>query len=382
VKIALVQDQLLIKGGSERIFQYMVEEFPEADIYTSAFDPHTTWPEFQKYPIKTTWVNPFIRNHNQFKNFYPLLTYTFQYLNLFGYQVILSSSATVAKYISRFDGIHICYCYFPTRAIWDTDGYFGTSSNSIKELFFRALLPLFKRHDMAAAKRVDKFIAISEYSRHAIKQIYNRKSDVLFCPIDFEHFIQGNTEEKGNHYLIVSRLERWKRLDYAIDAFNRLGLPLRIVGTGTDGPAMKRVAGDNIKFLGNISDVELVKEYGRARAVIFTPQLEYGLVPLEANAAGTPVIAYGKGGVTETMRPFGANAHESEFPTAVFFYEQTPDALMAAVREFEHLSFNREALVRHAEKYNVSSFKKSLRRYVEDSASESRKKDSLNTPLY
>ena len=344
----------------------MVEEFPEADIYTSAYNPLTTWPEFEKYTIKTTWANYFIRNHDQFKSFYPLLTHVLQCLDLFGYQVILSSSATVAKYISRFKGTHICYCYFPTRAIWNTEAYFKKSSKTIKVLLFRALLPYFKRQDIAASKRTNKFIAISEYSRRAIAQIYGRKSEVLFCPIDFEHFKQGNTEEKGNHYLIVSRLERWKRLDYAIEAFNRLGLPLRIVGSGADVNEIKSMAEENIEFLDNVDDANLVKEYGQAKAVIFTPELEYGLVPLEANAAGTPVIAYGRGGVTETMCPINKQSIGDISPTAFFFNEQNPESLMAAIKEFERISFDRAALIRHAEKFNIPLFKKALRKYVEE----------------
>ncbi len=365
MKLALVQDQLLIKGGSERIFQYMVEEFPEADIFTSAYNSDNTWPEFKKYNIKTTWANSFIRNHDQFKNFYPLLTIIFNNLDLFGYDVILSSSATVAKYISRFNGTHLCYCYFPTRAIWNTDAYFEKSSNSLKVSLFRVLLSYFKRQDIAASKRVNKFIAISEHSRSAIAQIYARDSDVLLCPIDFEHFKQGTTEEKGNHYLIVSRLERWKRLDYAIEAFNSLGLPLRVIGSGADGNEIKSMARENIQFLGNVDDDNLVKEYGRAKAVIFTPELEYGLVPLEANAAGTPVIAYGKGGVTETMQPANQQVSVGMSPTALFYYEQTPEALIASVKEFERMSFDRMSLVRHAEKFNIPEFKRSLRNQVE-----------------
>ena len=365
MKLALIQDQLLIKGGSERIFQYMVEEFPEADIFTSAYSPHNTWPEFKKYKIKTTWANSFVRTHDQFKNFYPLLTNIFKNLDIFGYDIILSSSATVAKYISRFDGVHICYCYFPTRAIWNTDAYFKKSSKNIKTLVFRALLPYLKRQDLAASRRVHKFIAISDHSRRAIAKIYDRSADVLFCPIDFEHFKKGITEEKGNHYLIVSRLERWKRLDYAIEAFNRLGLPLRIIGSGADGEEIKSLARDNIQFLGNVDDANLVKEYGKAKAVIFTPELEYGLVPLEASAAGTPVIAYGKGGVTETMQPVNEQLQGARPPTALFFYEQTPESLMAAVKEFEQITFDRMALVSHAEKFNIPSFKNALRNQVE-----------------
>ncbi|KFN39208.1 hypothetical protein KN63_02765 [Smithella sp. F21] len=372
MKLALIQDQLLTQAGSERMFQYMVEEFPEADIYTSAYNPQTTWPAFQNHQIKTSWTNYFIKNHGQFKTFYPLLANVFKYWNFYGYDIILSSSATVAKYISRFDGTHICYCYFPTRAIWNTDDYFNKSTKSIKVLLFRVLLSYFKKQDIAAAQRVDKFIGISEYSRRAITQIYGKEADVLYCPIDFERFKQGNSEKKGNHYLIVSRLERWKKLDYAIEAFNLLKLPLKVIGSGADAEEIKAAASDNIQFLGNIDDASLVKEYGRAKAVLFTPELEYGLVPLEANAAGTPVIAYGRGGVTETMLPVNKQLTGSSFPTAVFFDEQTPKSLMAAINQFESLTFDRSALMRHAEKYNIPSFKKALRKYVDDAATEAK----------
>lgn len=371
MKLALIQDQLLTKAGSERMFQYMVEEFPEADIFTSVYNPNTTWPEFQKYKIITIWPNYFIKNHSQFKIFFPLLANVFKYWNFHGYDIILSSSATVAKYISRFDGIHICYCYFPTRAIWNTDAYFNKSNRDIKASLFRIMLPYFQKQDISASQRVSKYIAISEYSRHAIAQIYGREAEVLHCPVDVEHFRQGNSEKKEEHYLIVSRLERWKRLDYAIEAFNRLKLPLRIIGSGSDANEMKSMARSNIEFLGNVSDADLVKEYGRAKAVIFTPELEYGLVPLEANAAGTPVIAYGRGGVTETMCPvnqhFGIEKNLSS-PSAIFFDEQSPDSLINAINEFEHTSFDRSDLVRHAERFNIPSFKRALRKYVEEVA--------------
>jgi len=365
VKLALIQDSLLIKGGSERIFQYMVEEFPEADIFTLAYNPEDTWPEFRKYTINTSWANRFIQTHSHFKLFFPIATKIFQNWNLRGYDVILSSSATVAKYISRFDGIHLCYCYFPTRAIWNSEGYFGEAS--LKKQIFCRLLPYFKRHDIAAAKRVDRFIAISEYTRGFIRSIYNREADILCCPIDYDRFVKGIKYEKEQHYLIVSRLESWKCLDYAIEAFNRSGRLLKIIGTGSQFELLKSIAKDNITFLGSVDDDTLLKEYGKARALIFTPVLEYGLVPLEANAAGTPVIAVGKGGVTETMIPANSSCRGDALPTAVFFDELKPESLNEALNSFASMNFDRDALISHAKKFSIPVFKQAIRNYVENS---------------
>jgi len=362
VKIALIQDSLLIKGGSERVFQYMVEAFPEADIFTLAYNPQTAWPDFKKFEINTSWANGFIQDHARFKVLFPLGAKIFEYSNLKGYDLIISSSATVAKYISRFDGLHVCYCYYPTRAIWNPDGYFN--NGGLKEKVFRILLPYLRRQDMAASKRVDKFIAISVCSQAAIKKIYGRESEVICSPIDFDHFRKGALEEKGDHYLIVSRLEHWKKLDYAIDAFNQLGLPLKVIGSGKEEASLKSMAKENIYFMGNIDDAGLVREYGRAKAVIFTPELEYGLVPLEANAAGTPVIALGRGGVTETMIPARYCDVGDEQATALFFDTPTASALIEAVEQFDGIDFDRGALTRHAAKYSIPAFKTSLRDYI------------------
>lgn len=365
MKIALVQDQLLTPAGSERMFLYMVEEFPEADCFTIAYNPATTWPQFRNHQIKTHWASPFVQNHRRFKLFFPFLTYLYEWWDFRGYDVILSSSATTAKYLSRFDGLHICYCYFPTRAIWNDQTYFEQSG--WKENLFRFLLPYFKQRDKSAARRVDRFIGISETTRKAIKATYDRDADVLYCPIDFERFSPGINEAKQSHYLIVSRLERWKQIDYAIEAFNKLGLPLRIVGAGEDAQRLKALAGPNVQFLGAVDDATLIREYGQARAVIFPPALEYGLVPLEACATGTPVIAIGIGGVTETMIPTDAtsDANSEQKPTAVFYYEPTADSLMAAIRTFETLTFDRQSLAEHARNFDIPAFKKALRQKIE-----------------
>ncbi len=356
VKIAIVHDYLCGLGGSERIFQYMCEEFPEADAYTLALNPSGTYPYFSTRKVHTTWLNRFVQSPRAFRLSFPIATYVMQWLDLSQYDVVLSSSATVAKYVSVPNGKHICYCYIPTRAIWHFDEYFGAS---MKAKILKLSLPYLKKRDYAAAQKINRFIAISEASRNYIKQYYNRDAEVIYCPIELHKFHPA--KKKGDHYLIVSRLERWKRIDYAIEAFNRLGLPLRIIGAGNEESRLKAMAKSNITFLGAVDDAALAREYGEALAVIFTPFLEYGLIPLEANASGTPVICYGKGGITETMIPAEEHQTSGTAPTAVFFSQQSANALIDAVKRFEKRSFESDDLVRHASHWGVPSFKKKLR---------------------
>lgn len=361
MKIAIVHDYLCGLGGSERVFQYMCEEFQEADIYTLAYNPDATYPYFRECQIKTTWLNPLVRTMEAFRWSFPLATFAMEGLDLHKYDVVLSSSATVAKYVRVPNGRHICYCYIPTRALWQFDEYFGSSW---KAKLVKLFLPYLRRRDYQAAQRVDKFIAISNVTKEHILACYGKESDIIYSPINLKNFHPAAI--KKAHFLLVSRLEQWKRVDYAIEAFNRLGLPLRIIGTGIEEARLKALAQPNIEFLGSVDDATLAREYGEARAVIFTPFLEYGLIPLEANASGTPVICLGKGGITETMVPFeeGTIVHGNA-PTAIFFYEQTADTLVEAVGRFERASFDAVQLVKHASEWDVPAFKKKIRQAVE-----------------
>ncbi len=363
MKLAIVHDYLCGIGGSERIFQYLCEEFAEADAYTLAYNPSTTFPYFRSRGIRTTWLNRFVQSTAAFRWSFPVATYVMQSLDLSRYDVVLSSSATVAKYVNVPNGRHICYCYIPTRAIWHFDEYFG---NSLKAKLLKLTMPYLKRRDLAAARKIDRFVAISQASKEYIRQYYGRDAEVVYCPIELDKFRPSG--KKGKHYLIVSRLERWKKIDYAVEAFTRLGLPLRIIGAGPEEQRLRSLAGPTITFLGAVDDATLAREYSEAGAVIFTPFLEYGLIPLEANASGTPVICYGKGGIVETMVPVEDRPGPGDAPTAVFFYEQSADSLIDAVRRFETFSFDSEALVRHAQKWGVPSFKKSLRTIVQSAA--------------
>jgi len=362
MKIALVHDALCCVGGAERIFKYLCEEFEEADIYTLCYNPSETLQFFRSKDINTTWLNRMIKTPQGLRIMFPIAAYVMQRIDLSNYDLVISSSASIAKYVNVKNGKHICYCYYPTRALWEPEKYFGYPKwvNSVK-----LLLKYFRNRDKQLASRVDQFIAISDDTKKHIKKYYNRSSDVIHCPIQTENFLPSNN--KSDNFILVSRLLKWKRVDYAISAFNELGLPLKIIGTGEEEEYLKSISKPNIKFLGFIDDEQLSVEYSKARAVIFTPLLEYGLIPLEANASGTPVIAYGYGGVTETMIPYNPEKKiVQKDPTAVFFYEQSKDALIEAIKIFEQVNFVSENLVNHASGWSVDSFKNKFRNYVSE----------------
>ena len=369
VKLALLQDQLLTKAGSERIFLYMAEEFPEADLYTFCYNRETTWPGFRDFAINTHPLGGLVRSHGTFKMLFPAIARFMEHWDFSKYDVVLTSSATTAKYVRRAGGFHVCYCYYPTRALWDFDRYFG-DRGGLASRILRALLPYFRKRDYEAAQRVDRFVAISNASSEAISRHYDRAADVLYCPVDLDRFGAARGTPKQDYFLLVSRLQSWKLVDYAVEAFNVLGLPLRIIGRGPEEARLKAMARPNISFLGEVDDPTLVRSYAEARAVVFTPELEYGLVPIEAIATGTPVIALGRGGVLETM--VGTDDKRGRQPTAVFFEDPTCSSLVDAVHRFEKLHFPPEVLVAHAATFGIPAFKAQLRNIVVQAGSDKR----------
>lgn len=362
MKIAIVHDQLLIKGGAERVFWAMAQAFPEADLFTLAYHPENTYSEFKDVTVHTSFMNMIVRTNALFRYLFPINIFAIQTVNLNSYDLVLTSSATVAKYVRVRNGTHMCFCYFPTRAIWHGEKYFNQGFlGRVKQAVIWAL----RKFDYDAAQRVDYFIAQSETTKAAIQKYYHRDADIIPSPINLDRFMNARDVEKQPHFLIVSRLEIWKVLDFAIEAFNQMGLPLHIIGEGDDGERLKALAGPNIRFLGAVDDDALALEYRKAQAVIFTPELEYGLVPLEANACGTPVIAYGKGGVCETMVPWREQGPDIQpDATAIFFQEQTVESVIEAVSFFQTVSFDRRGLLKNAEKNSEPIFQKRLKDYV------------------
>lgn len=367
-KIAIVHDWLVNLGGAERCLAVFRDLFPEAALYTLFFDPESA----RKLGFDPRGTHSsFLQRLPSIRRWYP--NYLFLYplaverLNLDGYDLVLSSSWAAAKgVLTRAHQLHICYCHTPMRYIWDlTQDYLAYSglNSGIRGLVAAALMHYLRLWDVSTASRVDHFVANSAYVARRIEKIYRRKARVIYPPVDVERFTVR--ERKEEYFLCVSRLVQYKRIDLLVDAFNKLGHPLIIIGDGPERRRLEHRAAPNIKFLGRLSDDKVKNYMERARALVYAADEDFGIVPVEAQACGTPVIAYGRGGVTETVVPWKDGSRDA---TGVFFYEQTPQAVLGAVREFgevEH-QFSRLAIRSNAERFSRSRFEKEFMEFISE----------------
>ena len=334
MKVALVHDYLTQQGGAERVFELLCQFFDRADVYSSVYDPQHTV-DLQGHSVKTTFLQRIPGAKRNFRLFAPLYYPAFRQLDLQDYDLIISSTSSFAKGVKKRPGaMHICFCHNVTRFLWDTRTYLEEYSSFRKMSFsLEPILRAMRQQDLKYAKEPDLYIANSSTVAKRIEQIYQRKALVINYPIDTDKFIFS--AQKEDYYLISSRIISYKRLDIAVEAFNWLGLPLIITG---DGPERKRLEAkslDNIKFLGYVSDRWRTHLMAKAKAVVVTALEDYGLVPIEANVSGTPVIAYGAGGVLDT---------QVSGKTGILFNPQSPDALQAAIEQVERQSWDYAAI--------------------------------------
>jgi len=359
-RVALVHHWLTSPGGGERVLYELHLMYPEAPIYTSAYIPEK-FPEFEGADIRTTFLNkiPWLKRKHQL--FPLLLGIPFKTFNMDEYDLVISSCAAEAKYVRTGPKtLHICYCHTPVRYYWADYRWrlnnmpFG-AFNPLARVVFPLLIKPLRHIDYAAAQGVDAFIANSNHIKARIKQYYHRESTVIYPPIVTEYLEKLPSGSK-DFYLIVGRQVASKRLDVAVDAFNELGLPLKVAGSGEEIAHLRGRAKSNIEFLGRVSEDERDRLYAGAKGFIFPPEEDFGMTPIEALAAGTPVIAFGKGGALEYV---------VEGVTGTLFAEQTPEALIEAVRRFEVMKFDDEVLRAAARKFDVSLFRKQIREFVE-----------------
>ncbi len=357
MKIAIVHDYLTQNGGAEKALETIHEVFPDAPIYTSVFNPRALPPQFADWDIRTSFLQhiPYARkNHQPFLPLYPLAFVTFDFK---GYDVVVSHSSGFCHGIRVPEGTtHINYCMAPPRFLWDSDRYLERERLSpALKLALRPLLYALKKWDVASVKGVDYFLSNSKATATRVKRTYGREVEaVLYPPVDVQRFQYAS--QGGEYYLIVSRLVPYKRVDLAVAAFNGLGLPLLIAGTGRDMEALKGLAKSNIEFLGWTGNEDLARLYAGCTALIFPGEEDFGIVPVEAEAAGRPVVAYAAGGALETV---------IEGVTGTFFQEPTPESLAQAVKRISKMSFDPAAIRRHAEQYDTEVFKDNLRSIVE-----------------
>ncbi|TSC54415.1 MAG: group 1 glycosyl transferase [Microgenomates group bacterium LiPW_31] len=356
MRVALVYDRVNKIGGAERVLEALHEIFPNAPLYTAVYNPKTA-PWAEKFNVIPSFLNkfPFAKRSHEV---YPWLTpLAFESFNFDEYDIVISVTSEAAKgTITKPKTLHICYCLTPTRYLWS--GYEDYFKNEVFRFFTKPVVSYLRRWDKVAAQRPDVYIAISENVKKRIKKYYGRDSEVIYPPVDIDKFPISNFQFPiGEYFLIVSRLVPYKKVDIAIQAFNKLGLPLKIIGVGREMGRLKRMAKKNIEFLGQLTDSQLLSYYQRCQAVIFPQEEDFGLVPLEAQACGKPVIAYRGGGALETV---------IESKTGEFFEKQTSESLGVAVKNFKPEKYNPEDCRKQAEKFDIKIFKKKWKTYLEN----------------
>ncbi len=357
MKIALVHDYLAQDGGAERVLKAFHEIWPEAPIFV-LFHKKGKVGGFEEATIKQSFIGkvPFAKNH--YRLFLPWMPLATERHNVHEYDVVISSTSAFAKGIlTRPETLHISYCHTPTRYLWtDTHEYIkDLQINRALKSFLPRLIHKLRLWDKMSADRVDTFIANSNTVRERIQKYYRRDADIIFPPVD-THIFSVSSDVK-NYFVCGGRMVKYKRFDLIVNVFNRLKLPLKIYGDGPELAYLKHHAKDNIEFLGRISDEEKAEVLRHARAFVH-PQLEdLGITPIEAMASGCPVIAFGEGGVTETVIP-GV--------TGVFFAQQTWESLLDTVLHFDDAQWNRDVISAHAQKFSVTGFKKKMTVYIEE----------------
>jgi glycosyltransferase involved in cell wall biosynthesis len=367
MRLAIVHDELVRHGGAEQVLLSLNKAFPLAPIYTISYSPETTYPELKACTIKTSWFGKFFKDPVNLKRFFfPFGIWAMQQLSVKGYDVVLMSTTHCAKYVDVDPGTTIItYCHTPFRLAWRPDTYQEIAhATGIKRRLYKMLIDVLRNIDKKYAQRADWFITNSREVVPRIISAYSPKNKVTVInpPVKCRNFFVS--DEIDDYYLVVSRFEPYKKVDLVIDVFNELpDKKLIIVGTGSMEDDLRRRAKSNISFLNNLDANTLATVYARCKAFIF-PQLEdYGITPLEANAAGRPVIAYGKGGILDTMIPV-TNKRPACSATSVFFAEQTPQSLKKALCFFETLNFDPDFIRSHAEKFDELVFVEKIRDFV------------------
>jgi glycosyltransferase involved in cell wall biosynthesis len=357
VKVAIVHDWLNQVGGAEGVLDVLVQMFPEAPVYTSMYWPEAMPAAYREWDIRTTWLDrlPGIhRYHQPYLLLYPL---AFGGLELRGYDLVISNKSAFCLGVrTPPETHHLCYCLTPTRFVWDFETYVSREQvGGAARRLVRPFLGLLRRWERAAAGRASAFAAISAEIQARIRRFYDRDSVIIYPPVDTQRFAPAGSHD--DYFLIVSRLVPYKRIDLAVRAFTDLGLPLWIGGDGRDRSSLEAMAGPNVRFLGRVPDEELGELFARCRAFVFPGLEDFGITPVEAMAAGRPVVAYAGGGALDYV---------VEGQTGTFFHEQTPASLADAVRHFDDTAYSPAAIRAHAEQFDRSVFRHKMEEFIQE----------------
>ena len=356
-KVAIVHDWLVGYAGGDRVVDCMHHVFPDAPIYTLVYDKDNMPAWFRDYDIRTTYIQKLPFATRIYRSLLPWMPAAFEALDLSEYDLVLSSCSSCSKgVITRPDAVHICYCHTPIRYVWDFYYTYRANANWLVRAVMPHQMYKLRQWDKCAADRVDYFIANSRYIARRIKKYYRRDSDVIYPCV---HINESPFVPKEDFYLTVGRLTWYKRVDLAVAACTKLGRRLVVIGGGGEEARLKALAGPTVTFLGGgLTDEEVRGYYLRARAFLFPGEEDFGITPVEAQSAGTPVLAYGRGGACETVE---------DGRTGLLFDAQTVESLIDCIRRFEAggVSGTPEEIRAHSRRFSEQRFEEELRAYCE-----------------
>ena len=358
MKIALVHDWLNQFGGAEDVLDVLVGSYPDSPIFTSIFAPDLMPDRYRQWDIRTLWIDSLPAIHRRHQPYLPLYPAAWNGLKLQDYDVVLSNKSGFCHGL-QFEAstVHICYCLTPTRYVWQLDNYLeGEELGKAAELLLRPLVKLLRHWDYAAAQRVSYFIAISSVIKRRIKMYYNRESSIIFPPVDTSRFRPAPLNEVEDYFLVVSRLIPYKRIDLAVQAASDLGVPLKVAGRGRDHDRLRSLAGDNVEFLGYVSDEDLPGLMSRCKAFLFPGLEDFGITTVQAQAAGRPVIAFKGGGALDTVMPGVTGEH---------FDSMSMQSLRTVMARFDASAYDPARIRQHALKFDTRVFSQKITAFVE-----------------
>jgi len=350
-RVAIAHDWLTVPGGSEQVVLELLDMFPEAELFTSVYDPAPWPPQITERPVHSSFLGRIPRATRHYPKLLPLMNAAFRSFDLSGFDLVISSSHACAKNVRTAPGtLHVCYCHTPMRYAWEEGFLEGEEVGRATRLLLPPLLARLRREDLAGASGPDVFVANSRHVAERIERYYGRSAEVVNPPVDVEHYL-GLERGTGEHYLVFGRVVPYKRVDLAVEACAALGRSLDVAGDGRAMETVRTRAGEGTSFLGKVSESERDRLLAGARALLFPGEEDFGIVPVEAQAAGLPVIAFGVGGAGETV---------IDGVTGVLFDQQSAAALAAAIERFEGLALETAEIRANATRFGRKRFQSEM----------------------
>ncbi len=356
MQLALVHDWLNQRGGAEDVLEVLVDLYPQSPIYTSIYYADQMPDAYRAWDLNTLWIDKLPYIHQRHQPYLPLYPLAWGGVDLSAYDVVLSNKSGFCHGFQHdAETLHVCYCLTPTRYVWQLDAYLKREGfGRAVSLSLRPLIEMLRRWDFEAAGRVDHFIAISTAIQKRIKRYYQRDAHIIYPPVETDRFQPASSCD--DYFLCVSRLIPYKRIDLAVQAATRLDVPLKVAGMGRALDDLKAKAGPTVEFLGYVPNEDLNDLLARCKAFVFPGLEDFGIAPVQAMAAGRPVIAFGAGGALDTVLPG---------ETGELFREQTVESLAAAMADFDPALYSPATLRAHAERFDRRIFEREMTSYVE-----------------